>query len=134
MRLRIMAATRLSLVPAELRVAAHFTIDPSPDGCWLWTGASSSQAGYAGFTDDAGHFIYAHRFAYERAYGPIPEGWHCHHLCGNHRCIRPDHLEALSPEQHRALHAEECRAVRIPEDAFISDFVNAAWLRVRLVP
>jgi hypothetical protein len=107
-----MAATNHSLLSAASRISALFTIDPETDGCWNWTGAMSG-GNYPGFTDDAGNFIYAHRFAYEAEYGEIPAHWHCHHLCGNRMCIRPDHLEALSPEDHRALHAAEFRAIRV---------------------
>lgn len=39
---------------------------------------------------------YAHRFAYERAYGPIAEGLVIDHLCRNRACWNPDHLEAVT--------------------------------------
>lgn len=39
----------------------------------------------------------AHRVAYELAYGPIPVGAVIDHLCRNHRCVSPPHLEAVTP-------------------------------------
>lgn len=68
-------------------------------GCVEWL------AGLAG--DGYGHFhttqtpeekardVYAHRWSYEYHVGPIPEGLHIDHLCRNHKCVSPDHLEAV---------------------------------------
>ncbi len=39
----------------------------------------------------------AHRFSYELANGPIPEGLQIDHLCRNRGCVRPDHMEAVTP-------------------------------------
>jgi hypothetical protein len=38
----------------------------------------------------------AHKQVWERAHGPVPKGWTVDHLCRNRRCIRLDHLEAVS--------------------------------------
>ena len=88
------------------RLAQFINIESSTDGCWNWLGARSSQGSYPGFWVD-GNFVYAHRFAYEQAYGEIPAGFHVHHSCGNRACVRPEHLIALSPEEHRARHSAE---------------------------
>lgn len=56
------------------------------DGCWLWTGAIGS-GGYGRFLGEA-----AHRWSYEQAYGPIPDGLWVLHRCDNPPCVRPDHL------------------------------------------
>ena len=108
-----MAATNVLPVSSDVRLARHFTSDDSPDGCWLWNGALSSQGGYPGFCDDVGNFVYAHRLSYELANGRIPARHHVHHSCGQRRCVRPEHLQALTPDEHRALHAEEYRDARI---------------------
>jgi len=65
------------------------------DGCWAWTGATAGP-GYGQF----GRNGLAHRVAYERAFGPIPEGMEIDHLCRNRRCVNPDHLDAVSHEEN----------------------------------
>lgn len=67
-------------------------------GCWLWTGAVSS-TGY-GSVGIAGRTHNAHRVAYESATGPIPAGLQLDHLCRVRRCIRPDHLEPVTPGEN----------------------------------
>lgn len=42
-----------------------------------------------------GRILYkaSHRLAYERAYGPIPEGMIVRHMCHTPNCINPKHLK-----------------------------------------
>lgn len=58
----------------------------------------------------------AHVVYYERAYGPVPDGWHVHHKCEQGDCVNPDHLEALSPAEHKRRHSsltwDDVRAIR----------------------
>lgn len=54
--------------------------------CILWTGPVNEH-GY-GRPDR----VYAHRSAYEKAYGPIPVGMCILHKCDVRRCINPEHL------------------------------------------
>ena len=61
------------------------------DGCWLWTG-SINWLGYGRFYPKHGVNKAAHRYSYELAYGPIPEGMDVLHHCDQRNCIRPDHL------------------------------------------
>lgn len=61
------------------------------DGCWPWRGARLR--GYGKFNSRTlGRQGYAHRFAYEFARGPIPDGLQVLHRCDNPPCCNPDHL------------------------------------------
>jgi hypothetical protein len=73
------------------------------EGCWLWKGAHRS-GGYGSVIRN-GRQVYAHRFAFEQTAGAIPEGYQVHHRCGNKLCVRPDHLELLTPPDHARLDA-----------------------------
>jgi len=64
--------------------------------CWLWKGSTSDDQ-YGNFQRD-GRLYLAHRYAYEAKIGPIPEGLELDHLCRVPRCVRPDHLEAVTPK------------------------------------
>lgn len=62
--------------------------------CWNWTG-HINRAGYGHFWD-GDKDIRAHRWAWARKHGPIPEGLETDHLCRNPRCVNPDHLEIVT--------------------------------------
>lgn len=61
--------------------------------CWLWLGTKNT-GGYGSIWVH-GHHVFAHRFAYELLVGPIPEGLEPDHLCRNHSCVNPAHLEPV---------------------------------------
>jgi hypothetical protein len=63
-----------------------------PDECWEWTG-SRLPFGYGQIVARYGHpSIKTHRFAYELANGPIPDGLKVLHRCDNPPCCNPAHL------------------------------------------
>lgn len=43
----------------------------------------------------------AHRVAWEKANGPIPEGLVIDHLCRNPSCVNPDHMEVVTAAENR---------------------------------
>lgn len=47
-----------------------------------------------------------YRKVYEQHHGPIPEGYHIHHIDGNHENDDPSNLMAVTPEEHARLHIE----------------------------
>jgi HNH endonuclease len=78
-------------------------------GCWLWMG-HRNRDGYGQFkvTDRPGDYrtVRAHRWAWESANGPVPEGLTLDHLCGQPACVRPGHLEpCTNAENVRRRHA-----------------------------
>jgi hypothetical protein len=65
--------------------------------CWEWTGASNN--GYGVFWR-GDRRVPAHRYAFEAESGPIPEGKQIDHLCRNHGCVRPSHLEPVTQKEN----------------------------------
>ena len=45
-----------------------------------------------------------HRYAYEWANGPIPDGLVIDHLCRVTACVNPDHLEPFDHAAHSSHH------------------------------
>lgn len=65
-----------------------------PDACWLWLG-TKTRTGYGQLSVNR-RMVYAHRFSYELANGPIPAGMTLDHLCRVRHCVNPLHLEPCS--------------------------------------
>lgn len=73
------------------------------DGCWEWTGALVRGYGRVNVQSLPSRrkvTALAHRVSYELLVGLIPDGLHLDHLCRNTRCVRPDHLEAVSQQEN----------------------------------
>ena len=72
---------------------------PELGSCWTWVGnKGGSHTKYIRFTLGGryGKTTSAHRFSYELANGPIPDGLTVDHLCRNTSCVNPSHLEAVT--------------------------------------
>ena len=82
-----------------------YVIHEPNTGCHLWTGAATT-IGYGAFGPVSGLVVRAHRFAYERAKGPIPDGLEIDHLCATPSCVNSDHLETVT-------HAENLRRANV---------------------
>lgn len=67
----------------------------SDDDCWPYMGTCDPN-GYGRFfvagTGRNGYKPFAHRVAYELAYGPVPDGLVVMHICDNPTCCNPSHL------------------------------------------
>lgn len=70
-------------------------------GCWWWAGPLTN--GYGAFMVN-GKRLRAHRYSYLLNVGQIPDKAHVHHKCENPACVRPSHLQLLTPSEHAKLH------------------------------
>lgn len=80
----------------ERRFWAKVDDTNGPFGCWFWT-ASRDKDGYGWYVGGQSGKK-AHRYAYELAFGPVPEGAVLDHLCdaGSSGCVRPDHMRPVT--------------------------------------
>lgn len=69
--------------------------------CWYWTGAKDWD-GYGKIRIYVAPHKYAqgsaHREMYKIFVGKIPDGYQVDHLCMNKSCVKPSHLEAVTPQ------------------------------------
>lgn len=68
--------------------------------CIIWTG-SINDSGY-GKIWDGKQTVRAHRYAWERVNGPIPEGMFIDHRCHNPACVKVAHLRLASQSENNA--------------------------------
>lgn len=85
-------------VPAEIRFWS-MVLMRDDESCWEWLAATTSK-GYGIFNAVKGAPTTAHRFAYEQANGPIPDGLQIDHLCRNRSCVNPAHLEPVAAREN----------------------------------
>lgn len=95
--------------------------------CWIWQ-LKISKVGY-GVLKVAGRDWLAHRWHYEQAKGPIPDGMQLDHLCRVRECVNPDHLEPITPIENsrrsRATKLDPTKAAMIEELARAGHSVQA---------
>lgn len=67
------------------------------DSCWIWKGYT--RFGYGQF-NIGGITFPAHRVSYELMVDSIPVNAHLDHLCRNHSCVNPNHLEPVTAQEN----------------------------------
>ena len=73
------------------------------NGCWEWSGKKNDKGyGQLTFTTDKTRYVGAHRWMYELLEGPIPKGLVIDHLCRNHSCVNPAHMEVVTNKENLA--------------------------------
>jgi len=78
---------------------SHVAEGPA-DCCWEWQKGLDAR-GY-GQLRGRSKTLKAHRVAYEKAVGPIPEGLLIRHSCHNRKCCNPNHLSVgTDADNHR---------------------------------
>ena len=87
--------------PEEMKRRFWAKVERGP-GCWRWQGCCGESG--AGRVLHKGRKVPAARVAYEWEVGAVPEGLRVTARCGNVKCVRPDHLAALTPAEIAALH------------------------------
>lgn len=69
-----------------------------PNGCWAWNGARN-RWGYGKFT--VGRVtVAAHRYAYAKLVGRIPDALTIDHLCRNRSCVNPEHMQPVTMREN----------------------------------
>lgn len=61
--------------------------------CWIWQ--ARTHKGYGVYGGRV-----AHREAYKRLVGPVPEGLELDHLCRRPACVNPAHLEPVTRDEN----------------------------------
>lgn len=85
-------------MPLRDRVLGRLIIDWDT-GCWNWS-LALDRKGYGTITIK-GRSYGVHRVTYEMLAGPIPEGLELDHLCRNHACSNPAHLEPVTHRENQ---------------------------------
>lgn len=70
----------------------------TPTGCWDWQGNADTK-GYALFSY-RGKCRRAIRVSFQLFIGPIPDGLQLDHLCRNHACVNPNHVEPVTSREN----------------------------------
>lgn len=70
---------------------------PDLGPCWPWKGQLTKGHGWLPWV---AKYRGAHRFGYELANGPVPQGFELDHLCRNRACQNPGHMEPVTSREN----------------------------------
>ena len=104
----------LCMTPQPLAQRIRNNSQPQPDGCVTWT-ARHDRDGYGVLwvrQDGRRVMRFAHRIAYELAFGRVPSGLVIDHLCRVRDCVNPEHLEAKTSRANTHAPGSEAPAAR----------------------
>jgi hypothetical protein len=93
------------MTPTEIERFDRKRIQRGDNMCWAWAGSLNPGSGYPQLRIGRGKsrtMAQGHKVAYELANGPIPDGLHVLHRCGNRTCTNPRHLYAGDRLQNMA--------------------------------
>lgn len=85
--------------------------------CLNWPRSQRSN-GYGNVYVNGKIMQYAHRVAYELAFGPIPDGLYICHHCDNRACFRPSHLFVGTSRENMIDCSNKGRLARGEQHAF----------------
>mgnify|MGYP001567702964 CR=1 FL=1 len=85
--------------------------------CWIWPRGKNGKQYGAVMID--GVQRYAHRVVFEAFFGAIAKDLTLDHLCRNHSCVNPYHMEAVTSVENvmrgESPHAKNARKLRCPK-------------------
>lgn len=85
--------------------------------CLLWRGRLDHH-GYGRHAVGT-KYVAAHRFAFESAQRPVPDGYELDHLCRTPACVNPEHLDVVSHRENmlrgETFAAEQARRTHCPQ-------------------
>lgn len=69
--------------------------------CLVWTGSTAARGYGLVWLGNRHDYAYAHRYAWERKMGPVPDGVFIDHICHNRACVNTDHLRLATRRQNQ---------------------------------
>ena len=84
-------------------VEKFWSLVEKTEDCWLWRGKMDNH-GYGYFYTPYFNVRKVHRLVLELTGKELYDGKQIHHKCETRNCVNPEHLEQLTPKEHRKRH------------------------------